>query len=151
MDAKTRRIESVTIFILMFPITILVLTLVSWPLDYLLTYKAAVEYNKSINSFYLYIFFYLAYRSPLILSILFLFAEIFKHNIKKEFIWKMVYIIFACTLAAGICESEASVSIHTEYKRFFTYPISGLLTYGVYTICFQRTKGAFKRVRNANA
>jgi predicted RND superfamily exporter protein len=141
MDAN-KSVKDVGIFLLMGLITILIMSLVSFPVDYILTYERAVDYNKSFNSFKDYFTFYLLTRLIFLYPIFWIFVETFKSKYKRRIELKLFFIIIASLLVALISQSDMSVSVQTEFKRFFTYPISGLLAYYVYAKCFYRKSKA---------
>lgn len=137
-----KTLKDIGIYFAMVFITVLIMACVSHPLDFLLTYEAAVNYNRSINSFKGYIAFYLVYRVIFIMPIFWLFVATFGGKYKNELVLKILFIIIASTLVAIISQNDMSVAVQTKYKRFLTYPLSGLLSYFVYTECFYRSRGA---------
>ena len=72
------------------------------------------------------------------MPIFWLFVELFDGKNQNKLILKIFYIIISSWLVALISQGDISASIQTAYKRFFTYPISGLLAYFIYRRSFYR-------------
>jgi len=138
--AANKTLKDIGIYFVMVFTTILIMASVSYPIDYLLTYQAAVDYNKTMNSFTSYIGFYLAYRLIFIMPVYWLFVAIFHGKPKNELVLKIVFIIIASLSVALISQSDMSVNVQSQHKRFITYPISGLISFAFYATVFYRNQ-----------
>ncbi len=140
MAASKKTLKDIGIFFTMVIVTVLIMAVISYPLDFLLALENAKRFNETTNSFYVYIVYYLFYRAIFIMPIFWLFVEVFDGKMGNKLMLKILFIIVSATLVALITQGDMSVNIQTEYKRFFTYPVAGLLAYLVYAKCFYRNQ-----------
>ncbi len=90
MAASKKTLKDIGVFFTMVILTVVIMAMVSYPFDFILTPEAAERYNKSTNSFNAYIAFYLGYRVIFIMPIFWLFVEVFDGKNKNKLILKIL-------------------------------------------------------------
>lgn len=137
--AAPKTMKDIGIYFLMVFVMVLILAILNYPLDYILTYDAAVRFNTPESSFTGYIAFFLVFRMIIIMPVTWLFVEMFNRNFKHRTVLKVIFILSISLLIAVSLPSEMTASRSTEQiKRIITYPLAGLIAYFIYSKCFYR-------------
>lgn len=125
-------------FLMLFIITFLLAFL-----TYLWDNIADPAYGEDLKFYFAY---FLLLRFIFIMPIVWFFVEQFNGKYKEQTILNMVATITLALLLAILAQGDISGSIQTEYKRFYTYPLAGLLAYFIYNKCFSHNR--FKHFKN---
>lgn len=137
--AATKTIKDIGIYFLMVFVIIMILAILNYPLDYILNYEKAVEFNSGRDSFTDYIAFFVLFRMIIIMPITWLFVEAFNGKFQHRTDLKIIFIVFISLLIALSVPTELSATQATaQIKRTITYPLAGLIAYFIYSKCFYR-------------
>ncbi len=139
MDANNKTLKDIGIFFVMVFLTVILLAITNYIVDYILTYEAAFKFNSQRNMLLAYFAYFLIFRAIIIMPIYWLFVEFFKGKLEGNILLKIFFIIISAWLVAVVVQNDLSADRSTvDLKRFITYPIAGLIAYWLYANVFSR-------------
>jgi uncharacterized membrane protein len=129
-----KTLKDIGIYFLMLIVIIFLLALLTYLWDHL----AANDEEDHKESLSFYFAYFLLLRFIFIMPVVWFFVEQFNGKYKENTMLKIVAIITLALLVALIAQGDVSGNINTEYKRFFTYPLAGLIAFFIYSRLFYR-------------